>query len=164
MSRLTLFSANVNGLNITHQRICFFDILAREHVDIAMICESHLLKKDVSMLNDSQYQLLSSSSSLTKTKGVAIIARRNLEFTNLGSGGDSAGRITFTKTKIENNKIAFLAIYAPNKFDPVFYTQLSDIMHDLTEFKLIIGADFNAVWDYTVDRSSAAEIGDQKSA
>ena len=109
-------------------------------------------------LNNAQYQVLSSSSAQDRTKGVMILARRNLGASILGKGGDSDGRITYVKTEIENHKIAFMAIYAPNEYDAKFYAELTSITQELEGFKLIIGSDFNAVWDYTVDRSSGKEI------
>ena len=39
-----------------------------------------------------------------------------------------------------------------------FYAKLTSITQELEGFKLIIGSDFNAVWDYTIDRSSGKEI------
>ena len=90
----------------------FFDILDRERADIALISESHLLEEDVDKLNVQHYQVLSSSSAEGRSKGVVILARRNLGATVLGKGGDSAGRITYVKTQIENHKIAFMAVCA----------------------------------------------------
>ena len=133
-------------------------MLEEERADLAFISESHLLKEDVDKLKNTQYQVLSSSSAQDRTKGVMILARRNLGASILGKGGDSDGRITYVKTEIENHKIAFMAIYALNEYDAEFYAKLTNITQELEGFKLIIGSDFNAVWDYTVDQSSGKEI------
>ena len=146
------------------KRTSFLDVLRRERVDIALVSESHLLQKDVHKLQNKHYVVKTNASALNKTKGVVIVVRRNFQVTNLGVGGDSDGRITFMKTIIENKKIAFLSIYAPNSFDPDFYVRLSNIMHDLSDYRLFIGADFNAVWDHSVDRTAVVEGSDQRSA
>ena len=146
------------------KRTSFLDVLRRERVDIALVSESHLLQKDVHKLQNKHYVVKTNASALNKTKGVVIVVRRNFQVTNLGVGGDSEGRITFMKTIIENKKIAFLSIYAPNSFDPDFYVRLSNIMHDLSDYRLFIGADFNAVWDHSVDRTAVVEGSDQRSA
>lgn len=80
--------------------ISFLDVLRRERVDIAMV----------------------SASALIKTKGVLIVVRRNLQFTNVGVGNDADGRMAFMKAVIGNKKIAFLSFYAPNSYDAIFYT------------------------------------------
>ena len=115
-ARLNFYSGNVNGLNEKEKQILFFEMLEQEKADIAFISESHLLKEDiegpvfVDRLKNTQYRVLSSSSAQDRTKGVMIIARRNLGANILGKGGDSDGRITYVKTEIENHKIAFMAI------------------------------------------------------
>uniref|UniRef100_A0A667XZT6 Endonuclease/exonuclease/phosphatase domain-containing protein n=1 Tax=Myripristis murdjan TaxID=586833 RepID=A0A667XZT6_9TELE len=133
MTRLILFSLNARGLNSPHKRVGLLDVLEREKVDIAMVSESHLLQRDIYSFHNRHYHVLSSSSTPNKTKGVLIVARRSLQFTNLGTGGDLEG-ITFIKTIIANRKIAFVSIYAPNSFDPNFYTQLTELMFDLVEY------------------------------
>ena len=137
-------------------------MLDEERADIAFISEAHLKNEDMdtlkNTLKNTHYQVLSSSSAQDRTKGVLILAKRNLGISILGKGGDSAGRITYVKTEIEEQKIAFMAIYAPNEYDAEFYAELTVITQELEGFKLIIGSDFNAVWDYTIDRSSGKEI------
>ena len=94
-----------------------------------------------------------------ETKGVLIVVRCNFQLTNFGVGCDLDDRITFMKTIIEKKKIALLSIHAPNSFDPDFYVRLSNLMHDLSEYRLIIGADFNAVWDHSVDSDQRSASG-----
>lgn len=62
------------------------------------------------------------------------------------------------------NKIAFISISAPNYFDVNFYTELPQLLFDLSEFRFVIGSDFNAVWDHSVDRSNATQGTDQRLA
>lgn len=68
------------------------------------------------------------------------------------------------KATIENKKIAFLSVYAPNSFDSDFHVRLSNIMHDLVDYRVIIEADFNAVWDHSLDRTAVVESSDQRLA
>lgn len=53
----------------------------------------------------------------------------------------------------ENIDFALISIYAPNTFEREFYEQITKVLLELSGFKFIIGADFNAVVDYSVDRS-----------
>ncbi len=129
-----------------------------------MVSETHLLKEDVHRVQNKDYHVLASSSYSNRSRGVLIISPRKLDVTILGSGGDSEGRITFLKTITSNIKIAFVSIYAPNCFDANFCRELTQLLLDLPEFRLVIGSDFNAVRDHLVDRSNATEGNDQRLA
>lgn len=85
-----------------------------------------------------------------------------MQFTNVGVGNDADGRIAFMKPIIGNKIIAFLSIYAPNCYDPIFYSRLSNIMQELADYQLIIGADFNSVWDHSLDRMAVVEGSNQR--
>lgn len=92
------------------------------------------------------------------------MARRRLKIKILGTWGDTAGRLAVVRAEVSGRKIAFLSIYAPNSYDRHFYAMLTDKMLELSEYSFIAGADFNAVWNATVDRSGSSETNDQKSA
>lgn len=80
----------------------------------------------------------------------------------LDTWSDNKGRITIAKIHIENTDIALVSLYAPNTFDPHFYEQITKILLYLSDFKFIIGADFNAVVDHSLDRSGQSENKEQK--
>lgn len=65
------------------------------------------------------------------------------------------------RAEVSGRKIAFLSIYTPNSYNRHFYALLTDL---LSEYSFIAGADFNAVWNATVDRSGSSETNDKKSA
>ena len=159
-----MFSWNARGLNIPHKRVALLEVLRKEKVGVAMISESHLLEKDSLRIHNKQYHVVAHSAAANKSKGVLIIVKRNLNFTNLGTGGDTEGRVTFIKTLINNKKIAFVSVYAPNTYDAAFFSQLTQTILELDGFQLIIGADFNAVWEHAIDRTSPVEGSDQKLA
>lgn len=123
-----------------------------------MIQESHLLLKDTSRFANSLYHTIASSSAPTKSKGVLIVCRRNLKFNLIDSyWADEDGRLTMAKIQIDGQKIALMSAYAPNTFDAGFYALLSNILRDLSGFRLVIGADFNAVWDRNMDKTGGGE-------
>lgn len=51
--------------------------------------------------------------------------------------------------------------YAPKKFKAGFYDLLTKTLLDLTDFRLFLSADFNAVWDSNIDRTGGVESRDQ---
>lgn len=140
MNHLTILSCNVQGLNFPHKRVSLLDFLRRKKVDIAFLQESHFLQKDITRINNKYFTVLASSSYDKKTRGVMIVAKCSLNLTKLGSGWHAEGRITFVKTIIEERKVAFVSIYAPNRFDNSFFELLNNMLLDVSDFCLVMGA------------------------
>lgn len=111
---------------------------------------------DIRGLADKHYHVVASSLSATKTKGVAVVARRNFKITE--------GRLTIVKTETCNRKIAFISAYAPNSFDRAFYDNLTNSMLELNDYSFTMGGDFNVVWSVANDRTGKSETKDQKLA
>lgn len=109
------------------------------------------------------YHTIASSSADLKSRGVAIICKRNLEIKVLDIWADNNGRMKIAKVEIYGRKIAIISAYAPNKFDKEFYSTLTQEMLQLSEYSFIVGADMNAVWQ-TSERSSATANKDQELA
>lgn len=83
---------------------------------------------------------------------VLVVLSRASSLTILESHGD--GRFSYTKTILAGRNVAFTSIYAPNDFDPDFFTYLTDLLSRMQEFSLILGADMNATFNPVLDRSS----------
>lgn len=164
MTALNLISVNARGLNIPHKRTTVLEFLHKENIDFAMIQKSHLLHKDVSRLANKYYHPIATSSAATKSKGVMILCKLKLKFDKIDSWADGAGRIAIAKIRMDGKNIALICAYAPNAYDSAFYDLLTKTLLDLTDFYLILGADFSAVWDSSMDRTGGAESRDQRLA
>lgn len=57
-----------------------------------------------------------------------------------------------------------ISAYAPNIFEAGFYDLLTKTLLDLAGFHLVVGADFNAVWDKNIDRTGEVENRDKRLA
>lgn len=156
-AELKFLSFNVRGLNNPMKRVAILDLLCKRGVQIALLQETHIVRRDVNCLSNKFFWVIAYSSAMNKTKGVAIICRRNLRFELLGTWSDNGGRIAIAKIQIENRDIAIASIYAPNAFDGGFYDLATKSLLDLIGFKVVIGADFNAVMDHSIDRSGQSE-------
>lgn len=53
--------------------------------------------------------------------------------------------MAFIKCLYNRKKIAFVSIYAPNKYENPFFSQVNKILAELSEYKLIIGTDMNTI-------------------
>lgn len=164
MGELTTLVWNCGGLNAPHKRTSTLGLLKRKNVDIAFLQETHLLQADNSRLANRFYHTIASSSANTKTKGVAIVVKRNLSLKILSTWSDNSGRIVISTVEFSNRKIALISAYAPNNYDKIFYNTLTHQMLELEDCYFMVGADFNAVWDPLVDRSGARATGDQAQA
>lgn len=122
------------------------------------------MTKDTARLNNRLYHVIGFSSANAKSKGVEIVVRRNLNIKIIELIQDIQGRIVIVKMQIYNKNIALVSVYAPNIFDKKFYNTLTRMLLDLTNYSLIIGADFNAVWNHEKDRTGICESREQKSA
>lgn len=156
MTTLQLASWNTNGLNGPGKRTAYLDLLSNNHIDIAFIQESHLKATDVQRFANRQYYVAASASVDSKTTGALIVLKRSMSITILDEFGSEDGRISYIKTIIAGRKLAFMSVYAPNQFDPTFFTPLSEIMSEMYDFAIIMGADMNAVVNPALDRSSPA--------
>uniref|UniRef100_A0A668ASQ0 Endonuclease/exonuclease/phosphatase domain-containing protein n=1 Tax=Myripristis murdjan TaxID=586833 RepID=A0A668ASQ0_9TELE len=98
---LRFLSVNVRGVNIPHKRTSILGFLQSKAFDFAFIQESHLLKQHNNLLANKHYRVLASSTATSKSKGVAILAKRRLRFDFLGEWSDKAGRIAIAKIRDE---------------------------------------------------------------
>ncbi len=73
----------------------FLNFLRRRKIDIVLVQESHLKEEDIRRCNNTFYEVVSHSSSDTKTKGVLILVWRTLNINILDKGCDTDGRITY---------------------------------------------------------------------
>lgn len=161
MSGLNFISLNARGLNSPQKRSIVLDFLRKRNTDFAMIQESHLLPVDISRFANKMYHSIASSSATTKSKGVMVICKRNLKFTLVETWSDKEGRITIAKICINGARIALISVYAPNICDPKFYQLLTQSLLEMVDYQIILGGDFNAVWDNNMDRSGGVETREQ---
>ena len=138
--QLKFLSLNARGLNNPVKRVAILDFLRKQGAHIVMLQETHIVRRDVNRLS-------------TRFFRTQIL---------LDKWSDNKGRITIDKIHIENTDIALESLYAPNTFDPHFYEQITKILLDLSDYKFITGAVFNAVVDHSLDRSGQSENKEQK--
>lgn len=90
------------------------------------------------------------------------VGRCKLPLNILDSGNDEEGRVAYVKTMLGNYKIAFISVYAPNSHDQNFFDSLTLTLLDLSGFSLIVGVDFNGVWEHQRDRTGLNELREQQ--
>lgn len=144
-----------------HKRTSILGVLRARSIDFAFIQESHLLKQHSNRLANKHYRVLAFSAASSSAKGVAVLAKRRIRLDFLGDWSDNGGRIAVAKIRLEGKLLALVSVYAPNILDKEFYKLLTKTLLDLTEFKIIVGSDFNTAWQHDLDRSTATESREQ---
>uniref|UniRef100_A0A9J7Z1E5 Uncharacterized protein n=1 Tax=Cyprinus carpio carpio TaxID=630221 RepID=A0A9J7Z1E5_CYPCA len=89
-----------------------------------------------------------------KSRGTAILIKKNVQFTATKVISDSNGRYVIVAGKLYNTLILLVNIYAPNIDDEQFISSVLNILPNLDTHQLIMGGDFNFVLDPFLDRSS----------
>lgn len=154
MVNLTVISWNIGGINASYKLTSCLDILNRKRVDVALIQETHIMRQDINRLENTCFKVVAYSSAENKTKGVAILVRKNLKYHFLGWGNDSEWRTAFANMVISGVKIAFIATYAPNIFEKKHFSFLSHALYKLSDFQILLRGDMNTTLDPSKDKSS----------
>lgn len=153
MAGLSILSWNVRGLNTPVKRTRCLEFLHCKSTSIALIQESHLKREDIHRFQNKNYKILAHSCSLYKSKGVLILLKRSVKLSIDFIGGDDIGRFTYAAVKIHNTKLLLISIYAPNEFDKYFLENVFKTLLQFNDYRLVIGADFNASVHPPLDRS-----------
>uniref|UniRef100_A0A671TPG6 Endonuclease/exonuclease/phosphatase domain-containing protein n=1 Tax=Sparus aurata TaxID=8175 RepID=A0A671TPG6_SPAAU len=98
MLKLSILSWNVQGINKN-----------RKGIDIALLQETHIMTLDIGKLDNSKYDVVSSSHATNRTKGMMILMRKTFNFNIAEQGNDSAGRISYIKDTLADKKMAFIS-------------------------------------------------------
>uniref|UniRef100_A0A3B1IKI8 exodeoxyribonuclease III n=1 Tax=Astyanax mexicanus TaxID=7994 RepID=A0A3B1IKI8_ASTMX len=153
MVSLNILSWNVRGLNAPIKRTRCLEFLHRNSVSIALLQESHLKREDILRFQNKNYKILANSSALNKSKGVLILIKRSVKLSVDLIGGDDTGRFVYTAVKINNIKLLLISIYAPNEFDQHFLDNIFKTLLQFNDYRMVLGADFNASVHPPLDRS-----------
>ena len=89
----------------------------------------------------------------TASKGVAVFITKELSGSVINIEKCLEGRYLVMDILQNDNIITLLALYAPNKDSPEFFTKLGKILQKREEHKIIIG-DFNLTLDINKDRKN----------
>lgn len=71
--QLKVLSLSARGLNNPVKRVAILDFLRKQGAHIAMLQETHIVRRNVNRLSNRFFRILAHSSATNKTKGVAII-------------------------------------------------------------------------------------------
>lgn len=160
----TLVSWNVRGLNNPIKRNKIFSHLNKLHSYIVYLQETKLLIKDHSRLFRGGFTQCFHSEFNSKSRGVAILIHRDVQYTETKTIRDKNGRFVITQGKLFSKPVVLANVYGPNWDNAAFFTALFSMLPDLDSHDLILAGDLNCTLDSSLDRSSSKTITPSKSA
>ena len=130
-----------------------FKILINKNMNIILLQETHSTNKLINKWEKEWFgKSFWNSGKITKSSGVAILLKKDLNIKTYNILKDEEGRILSLNFSIEKQNYQIINIYAPTKnFEkPKFYHHLKRYID--TKQNLILGGDFNMVEDILLDR------------
>ena len=152
-AKLSISTLNINGLAEDKKRNKLFENLINKKTDIILLQETHSTKKAIEKWEKEWIgKSFWNSGEITKSSGVAILLRKNLNIEILTVQKDDKGRILSVAFSFEKQNFQIVNIYAPTKNSEKlkFYKKLKNYI--TTKNNLILGGDFNMVEDILLDR------------
>ena len=152
-------SQNCNSLNLT-TNINSYNIkiaaLKTLNTDLIFLCDTRLVSNKgvsgVQRLKNScrdargrSYDVFANSNS--NSRGVAVLAATELNLTAINTHVDPEENFIFVNSHYMGHDLLLGAIYGPNSTSRDFYRRISHIIGQYTHCKIIIGGDWNTVWD-----------------
>ena len=118
---INLMTWNVNGLNNPMKKKKVLSHINSKGSDLIYLQETHLVNGEAQKLNRGWVGHVSFSCGNGRSRGVAILINKRLQFKCLKEDSDGEGRIVLILAEIQGLKVILANVYAPNIDDPAFY-------------------------------------------
>uniref|UniRef100_A0A8C7ZH32 Reverse transcriptase domain-containing protein n=1 Tax=Oryzias sinensis TaxID=183150 RepID=A0A8C7ZH32_9TELE len=161
---IRIMSWNCKGLNGTVKRNKILSHVNTMGADVMFLQETHLKICSQTVLRKSWVGHLFHSKFNLKSRGVAILIRKNIPFICNDSISDPQGRFIIVTGKLCGTPVILANIYAPNHDDEQFFQKIISYIPNIHNNSLLLGGDFNCVLDPLLDRSSNSQQTLTKSA
>lgn len=113
--------------------------------DIAFLQETHICSSDSVSLGKKWSGQVFQSNYHSRSRGVAIMISRHVQFTVSSVQADSAGRFVIVVGKLYTLPVILASVYAPNWNDSEFFNNFFSAIPNMLTHNIIIGGDVNCV-------------------
>lgn len=151
---IRFLSWNIRGMGTPIKRNKVFTHLKQLKSDIVFLQETHLRLKDHHRLQVPWIGHVYHSNFNSKSRGVAILINKKVQFSSTNVITDKNGRYLIVTGTLMQTRVLLVNVYAPNFDDVEFSNRLLSSIPNLNTHLLIFGGDFNSVCDPVLDRSS----------
>uniref|UniRef100_H3BB68 exodeoxyribonuclease III n=1 Tax=Latimeria chalumnae TaxID=7897 RepID=H3BB68_LATCH len=131
LNTINIISWNVRGIQNQIKRKKILVQLKSLRYNITFLQETHLIPKEATKLKQMWVGDMSYSSFSSKSRGTAILIRRNLPLSILSTNNDLdlEGRYSMMEVRLYGIHLLLVNINAPNKDDPQYFSDLSSKIH-----------------------------------
>jgi exonuclease III len=157
--KITFAAINCNSLNMsamanaTHKRKIYG--IVKLKTDIIFLSDIRLCNRagiaDMQSLCNTlfinpycSYKIIHNSHK--NSRGVAILYKNDLNLTVLQEARDDDDNQLLVKCLIQNHTVILASIYGPNSTDPIFFNNLSNNIHSLGDYPIVVGGDWNTTY------------------
>ena len=134
-------SWNVRGMNSPLKRGKVYAHLQALKSDIYFLQETHIKKTAAKILCPSWASQVYQSNFSTKSRGVAIIIRKNIPFIHSQTISDERGRYVIVGGTLNSIPLILVDVYGLNFVDPFFFQHLYNALPNLSDSNVIMGGD-----------------------
>lgn len=124
--RLHFLSVNVQGLNNPVKRRRVISQVVKSGADVVLLQETHVKDRQRHPLPHHKFPVFFSAAGSSKSRGVSILVAKYVPFDAQAVSFNPKGRYVMVKGAIENKKITFASIYAPNTGQVAFMELVLD--------------------------------------
>jgi len=138
-----------------------------QNADVMLLQGTHLLRGEHGKLNRPWIGPLGQifhSQFNCKTRGTAILIKKNVQFAPSKIIADPEGRYTIVSGILYQKPVVFTSIYAPNWDDHNFFNSMLSLIPNLDSNTLILGGDLNCAIDPVLHRSSPRLISPSRTS
>lgn len=147
---------NVKGMNCPKKRSKVLSHLKHLKAEIIFLQETHLRISDHARLRKSWIGQVFHSSFNSKSRGVAILIDKKIQFSASTTISDPQGRYMVVVGTLLQTPVLLVNVYAPNFDDASFANRLLSSLPGLDTHLMIFGGDLNTVINPALDRSSSS--------
>lgn len=151
MAKLTIASANVQGLGNFQKRRDVFHHLRQKKFSIYFLQDTHFETKVEKQIRAEWGYECYFASYTSQSRGVAILFNNNFDFKVTNVIKDTQGNFLIVTVKTMDKELVLANIYGPNNDDPQFYTILQEKINRLQNPNILIGGDWNLVLNPSLD-------------
>ena len=152
-------SCNVRGIADFTKRKQVFKYLREQNCDVLFLQETHSTPKHEKLWRSQWGGNIFYDHGTSQARGVAILTAKSLDFQHVNTIRSKNGRSLIVEVKVNNRKLVWANIYAPNNDDPEFHFSILQQIQELKVDQTIIAGDFNLHLDPTKDIKSFRKKG-----